>query len=203
MSRKKPRSKKDATPTPEAVEEPIVEELDVEESVDVVDGDDQTDELMQLQSEVDRLQDDLEAEHDRLLRTVAEMENLRKRTRREVVESRRFARADVLRAMVEVLDNFERALQHGSDDDEAPAERHQAFRDGVEMIAQSFRQALLDRGVRPIEAEGAVFDPSLHEAVGQQPAGEEVESGSVMAVVQTGYTFDDMVLRPSRVIVAQ
>ncbi len=153
-----------------------------------------------LPTEIDALRVELAEQGDRLLRTVAEMDNLRKRTRREVVDSRRFAQADVLRPMLEILDNFDRALAAEAEGD---ADGDAAFRAGVEMIAQSFRQALQDRGVQVIAAEGAEFDPAVHEAVGQQPAPDGVESGSVMAVVQQGYTLGEMVLRASRVIVAQ
>jgi molecular chaperone GrpE len=137
---------------------------------------------------------------DRWLRLVAEMDNLRKRTRREVQDARRFGLADVIRPLLEVNDNFERALQAAAaDGDAAPA----ALRTGVEMVAQNLRQALLDQGVREIEAAGRDFDPAVHEAVAQQPAPEGVESGVVLQVVQKGYVLDELVLRPARVIVAQ
>ena len=177
------------------------------------------------QGELEELRARLEEEHDRLLRTAAELENLRKRSRRELAEARRFAQADVLRPLLEVLDNFERALQHadpgtadagpsdaptvscgdpgplqdGSQVDPAP----DSFRQGVVMIARSFRRVLGDCGVSRIEAVGRSFDPALHEAVGQAPAGEDQPSGTVLAELQAGYTFDDLVLRASRVIVAQ
>jgi molecular chaperone GrpE len=150
----------------------------------------------------------LAEQHDRLLRTAAELDNLRKRSRREVADARRFAQADVLRPLLEVLDNFERALQHappaGTEPDEAPDETPgDAFRQGVALIAQNFRQALHDRGVRRIEAVGRPFDPARHEAVGQAPGGDEAPGGTVLAELQAGYTLDDLVLRASRVIVAQ
>jgi len=181
-----------------AGEEPD-EVVDVEEADDEVE---EVDPVEALQSEIEALQGDLAHERDKLLRTVAEMDNLRKRTRREVIDARRFSQADLLRPLLDVLDNFERALQHApaAEDD---AEDAGAFRRGVEMIAHSFRQTLLDRGVRPIEVEGREFDPSLHEAVAQQPAPEGTESGTIMAEVQTGYTLDDLVLRASRVVVAK
>jgi molecular chaperone GrpE len=154
-----------------------------------------------LTAEVERLENELAAHKDRLLRTVAEMDNLRKRTRREVAESRRFAQAELLRPLLEILDNFDRALAHAPDrDDEETAE---SFQQGVEMIAQSFRQALSDRGVAAIEADGQEFDPNLHEAVGQAPADDEHPSGTIVSVVQTGYVLGELVLRASRVIVAQ
>ena len=171
-----------------------------------------TDPVLVLEEEVAQLREDLAAERDRLLRTVAEMDNLRKRSRREVQEAHRFARAEALRPMLEVLDNFDRALAHadqngGTDGEAADAAAAgtdaAAFRQGVGMIAQSFRQALRDQGVEPIAAVGEEFDPARHEAVGQQPAPEGTESGTVIAVVQEGYSLGDLVLRASRVIVAQ
>jgi molecular chaperone GrpE len=151
------------------------------------------------EEELRRERDELQ---DRLLRAMAEMDNLRKRTRREVLDSRRFAQIDLLRPLLEVQDNFDRALRAaGENEDETSLS---AFREGVELIAQSFRQVLGDCGVRRIEAEGAEFDPALHEAVGQQPApDEETASGTVLHVVQEGYLLDETVIRPSRVIVAQ
>lgn len=162
------------------------------------------------QAEPDELRRQLAEQQDRWLRAVAELDNLRKRSRREVADARRFAQADVLRPLLEVLDNFERALQHagsgGAEDGAAAADNPavDSFRQGVVLIAQNFRQVLQDCGVRRIEAVGRPFDPSLHEAVGQAPATEEAPaSGTVLAEMQAGYTFDDLVLRASRVIVVQ
>ena len=76
------------------------------------------------------------------------------------------------------------------------------LRDGVELILQSFRGVLESRGLRRIEAEGEAFDPALHEAVGQVEV-EDVEAGTVAEVVQAGYRLDDLVLCPSRVLVAR
>jgi molecular chaperone GrpE len=142
---------------------------------------------------------------DRWLRLVAEMDNLRKRTRREVEDARRFGLAGVIRPLLEVHDNFDRALlaaadtAAGADGDAALA----SLRTGVEMVAQSLWQALVDQGVREIAAEGRDFDPRVHEAVAQQPAPAGVASGVVLQVVQKGYILDELVLRPARVIVAQ
>jgi len=160
-----------------------------------------TDPALALEVENAELREELAQQRDRLLRAAAELENLRKRTRREVQEAHRFARAEVLRPLLEVLDNFDRALGHAADNGDAGVD--DAFHQGVAMIAQSFRQVLRDQGVEPIAAVGEDFDPARHEAVGQQPAPEGTESGTVIAVVQEGYTLGDLVLRASRVIVAQ
>lgn len=149
------------------------------------------------------LEDTLAAERDafegKWLRVVAELDNVRKRARREVVETRRFAQADLLRSLLEVQDNFERALQSSPDDSDT--ETPDGFREGVELIFQKFRGILKDKGAEPMEALGAEFDPNFHEAVGQLPR-EGIEPGQVIEVVQQGFHFGDMVLRPARVIIS-
>ena len=145
----------------------------------------------------------LRAERDQFegkwLRVVAELDNYRKRARREVVETRRFAQADLLRSLLEVQDNFERALQSSADGEDT--ENNDGFREGVELIFQKFRSLLKDKGVEPMEALGAEFDPNFHEAVGQLER-EGVAPGQVIEVVQQGFHFGDMVLRPARVIIS-
>jgi len=149
------------------------------------------------------LEEVLRAERDvfeeKWLRVVAELDNVRKRSRREVLETRRFTQADILRPLLEIQDNFERALQsvaENSDTDESGG-----FREGVELIFQKFRGVLKDKGVEPMESMGAEFDPNFHEAVGQL-AREDTEPGRVIEVVQQGFHFGDMVLRPARVIIS-
>ncbi len=145
----------------------------------------------------------LRAERDRFeekwLRAVAEMDNVRKRSRREMVDSRRFAQADMLRAFLGVLDNIERAFATESvaEDGSTP----DGFRAGVELVFQQYQDVLKDFGVRPIEAMAAEFDPVNHEAVGQLER-EGAEAGQIIEIVQQGYMFGDMVLRPARVIIA-
>ncbi|MDX2473387.1 MAG: nucleotide exchange factor GrpE [Candidatus Krumholzibacteria bacterium] len=159
-------------------------------------------EVMEFAPEPDPLAD-MTAERDEFkekwLRLVAEMDNLRKRSSRELVQSRKFAQADVLRSFLEVQDNFERALQSVSA--EADTDAPDSFRQGVEMIHQKINGVLKEKGVTPLEALDATFDPNFHDAVGQLPR-EGVESGIVIEVVQQGYNFGDMVLRPARVIIS-
>ena len=133
------------------------------------------------------------------LRVVAELDNVRKRSRRELVDGRRFAQAEVLRSFLEVQDNFERALQSMASDDDTGSD--QSLREGVELIFQSFRRVLKDQKVQAIEALEQDFDPAVHEAVGQFER-EGVEPGKVIEVVQQGFRMGDMVLRPSRVIIS-
>lgn len=147
------------------------------------------------------LESERDAFQEKWLRAVAELENVRKRSRRELVDSRRFAQAELLRPLLEVHDNFERALQSFDQGDDTGSEA--GIREGVGLIFQKFSSVLKDRGVEAIDALDHEFDPKFHEAVGQLPR-EGVEAGIVIEVVQPGYVLGgDFVLRPARVIVAQ
>ena len=139
-----------------------------------------------------------DAYREKWLRTAAELENVRKRARREVVDARRFAQADLLRPLLAVADDLERALGSMAEDADATVE---SVREGVVLIRQRFGTVLKEHGVEAVEAQDAVFDPACHEAVGQvERAG--VEAGIVVEVVQQGYRLGDLLLRPARVIIS-
>jgi molecular chaperone GrpE len=144
-------------------------------------------------------QEALRAEHeqlrDRHLRLAAEYDNFRKRSAREWQEHRGRAASEVLREMLELADNLERALV-------APGEDAAAIRKGIELIAQQLQAKLRRFGVEPIEAQGQEFDPTRHEAVLAVDS-EAVQSHHVVDVVQRGYTLNGEVLRPARVTVAR
>lgn len=144
----------------------------------------------------------LAAERDALrekwLRAVAELDNVRKRARRDVVDARRFAQADLLRPLLAVADDLERALGSMAEDGDATVE---GVREGVVLIRQRFENVLKERGVELVEAMDAVFDPAWHEAVGQAER-EGVEAGVVVEVVQQGYRLGELLLRPARVIIS-
>jgi len=145
---------------------------------------------------IDTLQRERDALQDRLLRTAAEFDNYRKRMDRERRDLSEFAAADVLRDLLPILDNFERALQ-------APATPDSdAFRKGIELIHKQMLDLLKKRGVKPIEALGADFDPNFHQAVIHEPSDEHRE-GEVMAELQRGYLLGDRLLRPAMVKVAK
>jgi len=136
---------------------------------------------------------------DQVVRLQAEMDNLRKRSRRELADSRRLAQADVLRPILGVMDNFERALQSLHENkDNADLEK---FLEGVDLIFQNFQGVLKELGVVPLEAMGVEFDPNFHEAVGRPPR-DGVEADQVIEVVQQGFMFGQQVLRPAKVIIS-
>lgn len=146
-----------------------------------------------------QMQTELAQAKDRWLRAMAEVENLRKRNRREVQTSTNLAKASVLRELLEVVDNFGRALDSAPWEDQDDAVK--AFADGVRMIYRQFVEILRQNGLQRIEARGAAFDPNLHEAISQIETGD-VPSQHVVEVVQEGYLLNDMVVRPARVVVA-
>ena len=148
---------------------------------------------------VAQLQEELAATKDRWLRAVAELENLRKRSRRELQTTTNLARASLLRELLEVADNFGRALESAPWNDQDDAKR--GFAEGVRLTYVRFMEILRQNGLQRIEARGASFDPNLHEAISQIET-DEVPSQHVVQVIQEGYLLNDMVVRPARVVVA-
>jgi molecular chaperone GrpE len=134
--------------------------------------------------------------YDRLLRQAAEFDNYRKRTERERREMARYAAADVLEALLPVVDDFERALQAEAGPDAA------AYREGVELIYKQLQDLLAKRGVTPIEAVGKPFDPQVHQAITYEPSPGHAE-GEVLEVARRGYMLGDRLLRPAMVKVAK
>ena len=147
--------------------------------------------------EIGKLRADLEDASDRVLRAQAELDNYRKRARRELEDERRYATAGLLRDLLPVLDNIQRAI--------AAAEKSAAggaLLDGVKMVAQSLHGALAKNDCRQIEALHQPFDPAVHEAISQQPT-DEYPPNTVVLVAQDGYTLHDRVVRPAQVIVSK
>lgn len=132
---------------------------------------------------------------DKMLRVAADLENLRKRQRREIEDARNDTKMRVLKEMLPVVDNLERALQ-------AAGGENDPVLDGVRLVQRQFLQALERLEVTPIEAEHQPFDPNLHEAISQQESAEH-PPGTVIAVLQRGFKSGDRLLRPSLVVVAK
>lgn len=140
---------------------------------------------------------------DRLLRTLAEMENLRRRTEREVADSRVYAIASFARDILAVADNMDRALQALDTDLREKADAGtKALLDGVELTERELLKVLEKHGVRKFEPKGEKFDPNLHQAMYEVPD-PSVPAGTVAQVVQAGYMIGERVLRPALVGVAK
>jgi molecular chaperone GrpE len=146
---------------------------------------------------VDALRDELARCQDRLLRTTAEFDNYRKRTERERRDQADRAVEHLLLDLADVIDDFERALAA-----EAGGASAEAYRQGVELIHRRLLDVLGRRGVTPIDAVGADFDPNFHQAVTTEPAGDR-RDGEVLEQLRRGYRIGDRLLRPAMVKVAR
>ena len=151
----------------------------------------------QLQDEIDKARGEAKAHQEQYLRTLADMENLRKRTQREKEELAKFANENILREILPVIDNLERAVEHAEQ-----AESSDGLLEGVQMTLIQFSQVLDRFGVKPVEALGQPFDPNLHQAMGQMETAE-YPANSVAQQMQKGYQLNERLLRPSLVIVAK
>lgn len=144
-------------------------------------------------SELDTLRRELAQAKDQWLRTVADLDNYRKRAEREARDSRRYALYEPMRDLLAVVDNLERALAApGSVED---------LKQGVEMILSQLKDYLRKQGVETVEAVGAPFDPNLHDAVSRHESTEHDEP-TVADELQKGYRLHERLLRPALVTVA-
>jgi molecular chaperone GrpE len=134
--------------------------------------------------------------NDRLLRLQAEMQNLRNRTSREIADERRYAALPVLRDLLPVVDNIDRAIDAAEKAVEA-----ENLLAGFRLVKQQLHTILTNHNAELIPAEGEVFDPNFHQAILQQPSAE-VPAGNIIMVTQPGYKIHDRVIRPSQVIVS-
>ncbi|MBH0237388.1 nucleotide exchange factor GrpE [Methylobrevis sp. L22] len=140
---------------------------------------------------------------EQLLRTLADMENLRRRTEREIKDARQYAVTGFARDMLQVGDNLRRALDALPADSRAAADQAvTALFDGVEMTERGLISTLEKHGVRKISPAGEKFDPNFHQAIYEVP-NPDVVAGTVMQVMQDGYVIGDRVLRPAMVGVAR
>ena len=140
---------------------------------------------------------------DRLLRTLAEMENLRRRTDREVADSRQYAVANFARDLLGVADNMQRALGTLSADFRDQADPVvKSHIEGVELTERELIKVMEKHGIRKFDPQGQKFDPNLHQAMFEVPD-PSVPSGTVVQVVQPGYMIADRMLRPALVGVAK
>jgi molecular chaperone GrpE len=155
------------------------------------------------ESEVTNLRQELEAKeqesknnYDRFLRQVAELENFKKRASREKEETIRFANESLIKDLLTVVDNLERAVSHAQGGGNG-----QPLVEGVEMVLKALLDVLAKHGLTPVEARGQPFDPAKHEAMAQVPTDEQ-RPNTVLEEHQKGYMFKDRLLRPALVSVA-
>ena len=142
------------------------------------------------------LQAKLDDMQGRLMRSLADLENYRRRANREQEEARRFESLRLVRDLLPALDGLNRAISSAEQSGD-----QQALLNGIRMVAQQFRDILRGHAAEPIDALGKPFDPNLHEALTQMPSAEHPPM-TVLQVVELGYRMHDRVVRPARVIVS-
>lgn len=153
-------------------------------------------------AENEKLQDEIKALKDRLVRTVAEMENVRKRGEREKQDVSRYAITKFAKDVVQVADNFQRAIDSVPKDQLETDDTLKTFVDGVVLTERELLNVFERYGIRRIDPKGEKFDPNLHQAIAEFP-NPELPDGTVAEVAQTGYVIEDRVLRPAMVVVAK
>ena len=203
-----------ASPDSPAVDQtPIAIEVEVEVEVEVLapadavadvvppDDDPAVDEaaarLAELEGKVVALEKEKKDNWDRYLRSAADLENLRKRQKREVDDTKFETRGKVLKEMLPVFDNLERAIDHAA----AASEEKNPIVEGVRLVLRQFVTAFERLDVLPVDAMGQPFDPNLHEAISQMES--DLAPGTVVQVLQRGYKSGERLLRPTLVVVAK
>ena len=179
------KKKKADSPEPEVAEKDMPIELD-ENGDEIVNEEQALDPLEAAEAEIAELK-------DKLLRTHAEMDNLRKRSQRQVEDAHKFGVEKFATALLDVVDNLERAL-------ESEAGNEEAVREGVQMTLNSWHEMMKKFEVVRIDAVGESFDPHLHEALTKVP--NEAPEGTVIAQHVAGYTLHGRLIRPAKVLVS-
>lgn len=151
-----------------------------------------------LEESVTELETQLAEAKDKYLRLFAEFDNYKKRTIKEKMDLYKTAGQDTISAMLPVLDDFDRAKK-SADDEHSP----EVFSEGMVLLYNKIYSALKVKGLEPMESTGEVFDPELHEAITEIPAGSEEMKGKVIDTVEKGYKLKDKIIRHAKVVVGK
>ena len=169
-------------------EETSIEEENIEEAKELSP-------LEQLEEQIRLKDEELASQKDTFLREKAELENFKKRLTKEKEDFVQFANERLLKELIQIEDNLERAL-------EVPNATFESLKEGVEMIQKQFTTFLKNQKAEPIEALGKPFDPNLHEVLNQQES-EEHEENTVIQEYSKGYTLNGRILRSTKVVIAK
>ena len=193
-------SKQDLEKVEESAGEPVETSSDVsEETTEQVEAPeaDSTDAIHELETALAEATQKAQNYHEGWQRERADFSNYKKRVERDLLTMRFNAKVDTLKALLPILDDFERAM------DNLPEElAEQPWLDGIRAIQRKLQKSLEDEGIQTLDPVGEPFDPTLHEAIGQD-SDTDMESGHVSTTLQKGYVVGDRVLRPALVRVAQ
>jgi len=155
------------------------------------------DHLKEMEARLESVEQEAKEAHDRFLRVSAEFENYKKRSAREMDEFRKFANESLIREMLTVVDNLERALNSSNNDNQANSH----IAEGVDMTLKEILKVFEKFNVKPIEALGKPFDPNFHQAAMREEMNERPEN-TVLNELEKGYMIHDRLLRPAMVVVS-
>ncbi len=153
--------------------------------------------IKELEAQLEAKEKEARENYDRLLRVSAEFENYKKRAARETADFKKYANESIIREVLPVIDNLERAMNSAAEDQNA----EKPVREGVDLTLKEILRILEKFGVTPIEALEKPFDPNFHEAV-MQEASEKFPEQTVVKELQRGYLIHDRLLRPAMVVVS-
>lgn len=195
MFKLKKRDKMEEKEVKEQEEQMQKQEQDTQEQInDILEKEEQEEE-----KELNSLGEKLVEINDRYLRLYSEFENYRKRTNKERLEIIENASEGLIKEILPIIDDFERALQNMENQTEETIKNTQ---EGMNLIYKKLVSALEKKGLKPINAKGEKFDENLHEAVSQIPAQNQEDKGKVFEEVQKGYYLNNKVIRYSKVVVS-
>jgi molecular chaperone GrpE len=171
--------------------EPVKDEAEAEadKAMDAMSNEDQARDIQALSAKVTEWE-------DKFTRLYSEFDNYRRRTAREKLDATKFAGEDFMKAVLPVLDDFERGLRSME-----TLQDTAALKEGVNLIFQKFRSILVQKGLEEMSSMHQVFDPELHEAITQVPAQAEEMKGKVIDEVEKGYALNGKVIRYAKVVV--
>lgn len=177
------------------------DEPDVDDDIDLdeeVDTEELEAELSQLRGQMEIIKKSYAAEHDKMLRAVAEVENIRKRTEQEIDRERKFALERFVRALLPIYDALEQAMKFSDPNNEATKDTY----DGVKQTLDLFLKEMSNFGVEMVDPTGKPFDPNFHQAISMIPD-PNVPNGHVSSTMQKGFTLNGRVVRPAMVVVSK
>jgi len=149
-------------------------------------------------AEIETLKEQNQELKDKYLRMYAEFENYKKRTLKEKLDLMRTASADLIKALLPVLDDFDRAKKISDD-----GNTEETFSEGVALVYNKLYSSLKNKGLQPMESNGHAFDPELHEAVTEIPAPTDDMKGKVVDTIEKGYQLNDSIIRHAKVVVGK
>lgn len=147
---------------------------------------------------IQQLENQLKESNDKYLRLVAEFDNFRKRNAKERIELIKSAGEDIIRSLLDVVDDSERATKQLETSEDLPL-----IKEGISLVFNKLKSTLQNKGLKAMESKGADFDTELHEAITEIPAPSEELKGKVIDEVQKGYYLNDKIIRHAKVIVGK